>query len=256
MNLYEFLDTYQTSPVLEINKIKSILERTEYISGLGRYSLKDVFDIVYSESSFASHEPNIDDFLNNIVLRDYREDNEIGAITNYRYLCEFLFALIELDMNYDFQSYFGEHIRQLKNIMMAGLEKSGYTIVPYGNHTVTKKKDDQAESIAATNGEFRVNIMDYLLAKTTSEKEKVLTLLANQLEATQPKDCYSKQNRELVQLLRHKDEKLKDQRYSWFFEKNEYEKNLDSLFKVYLSIISHDNCHDFLDKFKNNKENK
>lgn len=249
------LDTYQTNPVKEINKIKSILNREGYVNYHHCY-LKDAFDLAFSNTSFASHEPTFDDFLKNIVFQNYDSKDLNGAIKNYRYLCEFLLALIDSGIDYAFEEVFGDDIAQLKKIIDAGLEKSGYTLVKYGKYKVTSKKDEQAEATAAIHKEYQKNILDYLLAKTVDEKEKVLTSLSIQLEGHTPLDKYSKDAREWVQLLRHKEEKIADSKYSWFFDKNDYEKNLEKLFRVYLSIISHDGCHDYLEEFKIKRGNK
>lgn len=246
------LDTYKTNPVNEINKIKTILNRSGYVDFVYRH-LSDGFEMVFANTSFASYEPSFKDFLNNIIFKDYNPKDLQTAITSYRYFSEFLMALIDYGVDYSFEETFGNDIAQLEKIILLGLDNCGYTIVKSRKNRVTKKKDEQAESIAATNNKYSKNILDYLLAKTLDEKEKVLTSLAIQLESTSPKDKYSKQNREFVQLLRHKDEKIKDPKYSWFFNDENYENNLDKLFKVYLSVIAHDDCFDYLQEFNSNK---
>ena len=252
MNLFEMLDTYQTNPVKEIKKIKSILNREGYVN-YHHYFLKDAFDLTYSSTSFASHEPTFDDFLKNIVFEGYNQEDVNCAIKSYRYLCEFLLALIDSGINYAFEETFGDDIAQLQKIINAGLERSGYTLVKHGKYKVTSKKDEQAEATAAIHKEYQKNILDYLLAKAVDEKEKVLTSLSIQLDGHKPSDSYSKDCREWVQLLRHKEEKIVDSKYSWFFDNDDYEKNLDKLFRIYLSIISHDDCHDYLEEFKSKR---
>lgn len=252
MNLFEMLDTYQTNPVKEINKIKSILDRDGYVNFNHCY-LKDAFDLTYSNTNFAAHEPSFDDFLKNIVFQGYDPMDINGAIKNYRYLCEFLLALIDSGINYAFEETFGDDIVQLQKIINSGLERSGYILVKHGKYKVTSKKDEQAEATAAIHKEYQKNILDYLLAKTVDEKEKVLTSLSIQLDGHKPLDNYSKECREWVQLLRHKEEKIVDSKYSWFFGSGDYEKNLEKLFRIYLSIISHDDCHDYLEEFKNKR---
>ena len=246
------LDTYQTNPVKEINKIKSIINREGYVN-YEHYDLKDVFDLAYSYTSFASHEPSFDDFLQNIVFQDYDPIDIKGAIKNYRYLCEFLLALIDSGINLAFKETFEDDIAQLEKIISLGLERSGYTLVKHGKYKVTSKKDEKAEATAAVHKEYQKNILDYLLAKTLDEKEKVLTSLSIQLDGHKPSDNYSKECREWVQLLRHKEEKITDPKYSWFFDSDDYEKNLDKLFRIYLSVISHDDCHNYLEEFKSKR---
>ena len=252
MNLFEFLDTYKTNPSTEIEKINSILNRTEYVSGIGQISLKDAFDYVYANTPFASHEPDIDSFLKKI-LNGYHFGDTSEAILSYRFLCEFILALLTYPMDYAVSSYFEDHMEQLKKIIVNGLNKSGYEIVPYGKMSVTKKKDEQAETIASANETYKKNILDYLLTKGVDEKEKVLTSICVQLEALKPIDNYVKECREWIQLLRHKDENINSQKYSWFFIKETYEENLDKLFRICLSIIAHDGCRRYLDDFKKNR---
>lgn len=256
MVLFEMLDSYITNPVNEIRKIEDILNRKRHIQYDGTYSLKEVFGIAYTRTQFASLEPTINSFLTNIIYKDYSETDYVKTAICYRCLCEFLLAIIDHGIEYYYLEHFEDDVEQLKNIINLGLEKSGYVLVNKGKHRVTSKKDEVAELIATTNKHYNKNILDYLLAKTTDEKEKVLTALAIQLEGREPKDKYSKDCGEWVQLLRHKEEKIKEAQYSWFFSAEDYGDNLDKLFRIYLSIVSHDDCHDYLEDFKKNRGDK
>lgn len=255
MNIYELLDSYQTTPFQEIKKINTILARKVTITFSGTKSLKDLLGETYKVTYFGSFEPNIDDFVNNIVMKGFNVTDVLSAINNYRMYCELLLVLLDGTKDSNFAVAFSSDMKQLKKMIESGLDKSGYKIIQKDGHKVTIKKDEEAEMIAATNKEYNKNILDYLLAKSVDQKEKVLTSLAIQLEAAQPKDDYSKKNREFVQLLRHKDENIDNPKYSWFFEANTYENNLDKLFRVFLSIISHDNAHEYIKEFSANKAN-
>lgn len=249
MNLFETLDTYKTNPSNEIRKIEEILRR-ERDPDFYSVPFKEVFSYLFEKSEFCTHETSFDSFLKNIVGIDHRYKTDFDA-NNYRHLCELLLNLEKIPMKDSYVEAFGADFAQLEKMIFNGLDRMGYKLTKDSNkHIVTMKKDEAAEAIASTNKDYNKNIFDYLLAKTVDEKEKVITSLAIQLEATQPKDAYSKKNREFVQLPRHKDEKINDPKYSWFFEPNIYECNLDKLFGIYLSIISHDSCHDSLEEFK------
>ena len=247
------LDTYRTNPQHEMQKISEVLERDVFFEG-NWYKLKSIFGEEFKKSDFSCHEPTMESFLRNHVFIDYLlEGDQRDAIVCYRHYCEFLLAMIDDHIKQLDIEPFADDLKQLERIILSGLSRCGYELVRYKNHRVTKKKDAQAEAIAATSKEHNKNILDYLLSKTVSDKEKVLTALAIQLEAIPQKDNYMKQTREYVQLLRHKTEKVKEPKYAWFFETRSYEENLDKLFRVFLSIIAYDNCSDYLKEFEKKK---
>lgn len=252
MNLFETLDTYQTNPEDEIQKISEVLKRKVFVDFTSR-TLKYVFEKEFKNSAFASYEPTMDFFLRKHIIAGCLSNDSHDVIISYRYYCEFLLAMIDDNIKKLDIGLFEDDLKQLERLILNGLARCGYELVRYKNHRVTKKKDAQAEAIAATSKEHNKNILDYLLSKTVTDKEKVLTALAIQLEAIPQKENYLKQTREYVQLLRHKAEKAKEPKYAWFFEKESYEENLDKLFRVFLSIIAYDNCSSYLKEFETKK---
>ena len=48
---------------------------------------------------------------------------------------------------------------------------------------------------------------------------------------------------------------MKLSNYSWMFEENNYESNLDKLFKIYISSIAHLDCFVYVKEFNGKIEN-
>ena len=251
MNLFETLDNYKTTPSKEIYKIKSILKRNKSISLTRTTTFEKALDYLFKISKFGSYELDIDSFIEKIALKDYDPDNEKSNILQYRRLCEFLLNLLDDETYYENKQVFDEDEKQLWSLICNGLRLCGYMqIYDSNNQRVTKKIDPEAESVAALNKDYKDDIFDFLIAKDINQKEAALTNLSIKLEALKSQDKYIKSNREFVQLLRHKEEYLLNPKYSWFFEDDDYEENLDKLFRIFLSTISYSDSIDYINDFK------
>ena len=239
MSLFDYLDVYKTTPANEIRKISSLL-KTKVIY-YGSTAFVNLFVELFPSSLFAAYEPSFSEFLNTFVFADFDATNkEKTEFLQYRYYCELLLNLLNVNAEIGFKNSVAEEINQLKRMIDNGTSGCGLKLVrDKNNHIVTMKKDEKAEAIAAINKEFKEPIFDYLIAKTIKEKESALTSLSIKLEAIKSDDSFFKTNKEFVQLLRHKEEKKRDNKYSWFFVEKNYEKNLDDLFELLLAMISH-----------------
>lgn len=254
MSLFDLLDNYKTTPSIEINKIKSILRRRRNISLIDTISFEEALDYLYKTSEFGSYELSIDDFIEKIALKNYDSKNENANILPYRRLCEFLLTLLDKENYYKHKDLFSVDEKQLWMLLFKGLSSCGYTVEYDENgHRATRKIDVEAEAVAASNPDYKECIFNYLISKELDEKESALTSLSIKLEAVQSEDKYVKKIREYVQLLRHKEEKKNEKKYSWFFNEC-YESNLDDLFKLFLSSIMHEKCLPILEAFRNKCE--
>ena len=252
MNLFEMLENYKRTPYDEVRKINDILERKVYVD-YENISLLDVFEQIFLKSQFIAYESNFKSFLDNFIFTSEYGIRFVGldeAIIEYRLFCELLLNLIKIKNCINYIDKFGSDIKQLQMIIENGINNTGYKIIEQNGNIVTAKKDEIAESVAIKNEKYRNTIYDYLIAKNVKEKENALTKLAIKLEAIKSTDSYIKANREYIQILRHKEEKIIDEKYSWFFEDSEYENNLDKLFKIYISTIAYLNCTNDIKTFK------
>ena len=253
MNLYDVLENYKTTPQNEIRKIKEILKREHYVSYSG-CSFQNYLELQFLQSDFIKYESDLHNFLDNFVFvyepgLDYAPIDI--AIREYRLFCELLLDLLsERNENISLYNAFKKDINQLKLLIEEGLRISGYKIIDYKGKLVTSKNDDVAESIALSSDKYRNTIFDYLIAKDVKEKEKIITEFSIKLESEKTKEDFVNTCREFVQLPRHKEEKIKDPKYSWFYL-DDYEENLDKLFKLYVASLAHLNSKEIIADFKN-----
>ena len=244
------LDGYSTSPNNEVRKIWCVLNRKYNYTSLW-VELHESFLI----SDLRSKEDSLDSFYSNFIVKNDNyvglDDFEKGALF-YRFFVELLLELLKYGLpNYPY-SGFDNEIEQLKEIIYDGLKRCGYGIKTVNNKSVTYKLDIVAETVAASNKDYKEDIFNYLIAKTANEKENSLTNLSIKLEATKPFDGFSRGNRQLIQIMRHKKEKMEDKKYCWFFERKNYERNMDSLFKILICYISHIDCASLVEEFNKN----
>ena len=244
------LDTYKTNPSNELAKIDNLLIRKERVIGEGQISFKYVLNIVFKKSIFGGYETDLDAFINNVIKNNREQMGEELTIVGYRYLCEMLIELLDIGIPYDYEEYFCDDAKQLKTLVYEGLKSTGYNVINYKDYKVTKKIDEEAEAVAATNPEYKEFIFDYLIAKNKEQKESALTRLSIKLEGLKSKDAYIKANREYVQFLRHKEEFVDNPKYSWFFNKSEYGNNLDNLFKIFIATISYNSALPIIEYFR------
>lgn len=252
MNLFDLLANYKTTPEEEINKIYQIIYRHIF----GTKTLWDYLSEVFYRSKFASFQPDIDSFISAFVFRneifEQKNEEEIELL-KYRLFVEFLSNLFLVCLKSDlYYKDAKDSIWQIKSIIKEGLQHFGFELIENNYNYVTAKKDLTAEIIATCNKDYKDDIYDFLIAKSVSEKENALTNLSIKLQAVKPLDSFSRRVREYIQLLRHKTEKKEDPNYSWFFEKADYDKNLDGLFKILICFISHQDCYQTLTDFDKN----
>ena len=241
------LDNYKTNPANEIRKINAILRRTHC-----SISLWNALNDCYLESDLCSYEPSLDNFYKNCIVNNYLYDEidefEVEVI-RYRLFVELLLELLEYPSSYNEYGEFVKDINQLKLTILEGLKKLGYGLKDFNGKKVTYKCDVVAETIAVSNNDYANDIFDYLISKSISEKETALTNLSIKLEALKPKDTFMKNTRDYIQMMRHREERKKTKQYSWFFEKEEYEKNLDDLFRILICYVAHDGCLDIINLY-------
>lgn len=251
MSIYDLLKNYKTTPAEEIRKINDVLDETVYIDYFS-HTFLNYLKTIFKQSEFNKFDSNYNGFIKSIVFKDYNPNDFKKSINQYRYYCEFLLNLCNVSSSN--RSYYINLINRLKIIIETGLNSLCYKLIVKNGHILTSKIDDLAEGITATIDDYNSEIMDYLLAKTIDEKENALIHFSIKLEALKSKDNYIKSTREYVQLLRHKTEKQGDKKYQWFFSEEEYEMNLEKLFKIFLSTISYYNAIDIISEFKTNCE--
>ena len=204
-------------------------------------------------SNLSRYEPTLNDFFKKNIINydfdDYTDNFEKESI-KYRLLCE---LIINLTADYKYSqifTYHRENISQLLLIIEEGLKRCGYGLKVYKEGKITYKKDIAAEAIAANNPDYKESIFNYLIAKNIKEKASALTALSNQLEAAKTSGGFTRQNRKYIQIMRHPDEKKKEDDYSWFFEKQSFEANMDKLFRILICYCSHLSCDDILANFE------
>ena len=247
MNLFEMLENYKTSPKNEIRKLFAILNRT-----YGYTKFWDALNGCYLKSELCAVEPSLDDFYSNFIFNNplYSDlDNFEEETLHYRLLVELLLELLKFDIPGFEYGEFDKEENQLRSIINEGLQKMGYGLMDYKGKEVTYKRDIVAETIAVENKKYKEDIFDYLISKTCDEKEMALTNLSIKLQALTPKDSFMRNARDYVQMLRHKDEREEDKLYSWFFEKEVYEKNLDDLFRILICYAAHSNCSNIISDY-------
>ena len=241
------LDNYKTDPYKEINKIFAVLNRK-----YGFTKLWDALNGCFMESVFNSVEPSLDDFYKNfIVNNDYYEnktDFEVH-ILQYRLLVELLLELLKYPIPGFEYGEFSDDVNQLESIIGEGLKKLGYGIKEFKGKKVTYKIDIAAETIASENHDYSDDIFDFLIAKSTEEKESALTSLSIKLEAVKPLDGFMKNSKDYLQMMRHKEERKKIEQYSWFYAKEQYNQNLNDLFTVLVTYAAHIKCSPIIEKY-------
>lgn len=254
MNLSDLLQNYKTNPKDEIKKISSILNRKEYVTYDYSY-LKDYLKLIFINSSYSSYEISYDSFCTNVIFNHAFYSGlpeEEVMLSQYCLLCELIINLLTTKNGnlFDYKQAFNDDIKQLLNIINNGLKLCGYKIIQSNGIFVTQKIDIEAESVAAINKTYQDDIYDYLIAKSVKDKEMALTSLSIKLDAMEPSNNYVKQNKKYVQLLRHKEEKDIQEKYAWFFKKEDYNANLEKLFRIYLFMIAYNDCFDYLKDFE------
>lgn len=255
MNLSDLLHNYKTNPKDEIKKINGILARKGYVS-CDYVSLKDYLRTTFLNSEYASYETSFDLFCSNVILNISNYNGlleEEMYLSQYCLICELIMNLMEISNNatYEYEQTFEHDIDQLIKIINKGLGLCGYKLIQSNNVYATQKIDIEAESVAAINKTYQDDIYDYLIAKNIKDKETALTSLSIKLDAMEPNNNYVKQNKKYVQLLRHKEEKDIQEKYAWFFKKEDYNANLEKLFRIFLFMIAYNNCSDYLKDFEN-----
>ena len=252
MNLYEMLDGYNTNPKNEIRKINSLLKQKVSFDGRPLWT---VLGDSFHYSTFNKIEIDLESFYTNLDLHNpiYTEmiEDEI-LILQYRFLCELIFNLLLVGEHNSVFYPSAKEILQTQELIKNGLQLCGYRIDYVKNRFITVKIDIHSETVAAENKEYSDYIFDYLISKTAKDKEQSLLNLCNKLEATKPVDGYTRHARDYIQFLRHPDERKKIKKYSWFYEKENYPKNLEKLFRILITYIAHLNSYADLNEFDKN----
>lgn len=174
------------------------------------------------------------------------------VVLQYRFLCELVFNLLDVGQSLSILIDDAKEILQLKGLIKNGIELCGYKMEYIKRHYVTRKLDIHAEAIATINKNYKDYIFDYLIAKSSSDKEQALLKICNKLEAIKVVDGYTKHARDYIQLLRHPDERKSKDKYSWFYKKDNYSLNLERLFRILLTYIAHLNSYNDLNEFDTN----
>ena len=253
MNLDDLINGYRTTPIKEIGKINSILQRKDYVWS-NHVLFLELFRKSYLYSQYAKYETTFERFYKNVILEndslDGLDDNE-KALIQYRSYCELIFNLLTVDVEdiKPYRSAFSDDIKQLIELINNGLLLCGYKVVTKDKHFITEKIDIVAEAVSAIDKAYQEDIMDYLSAKTVKEKDQALTSLSIKLNAMEPNNNYVKQNKKYVQFLRHREEKKYEDVSSWFFNKEDYSINLDKLFKIFVFMIAYNNCSNIINEF-------
>ena len=254
MNLNDVLNNYKTTPENEMRKIEEMLSaRSFYYDGM--MTLIEILREEFLSSDYKKYETTFDSFYSNVILCD---SNFVGLNTLEKKLTslimyeEFLLNLLLRGKIHNYHASVTKAAAHLISIISEGLAKMGYEIEDNEGEYYIKKIDAIAEIAATNNPTFSRDIFDYLVSKTVKNKEDALLNLSNRLNAIKECPGYVKQNKEYVQLLRHKDEKIKDPKYAWFYNESSYNDNLDKLFKIFISMISYCDAFGVIEEFDTN----
>ena len=248
------LDNYETNPINETRKIWDVLKKQDSYQ-----SLWDSLDDDFSKCELSAHESSLNNFYTNFIWKNeiYNGLNDFEiSVLRYRLFVELILYLFDFHVLNAWSYDYGAEMDQIKLIIDNGLKKCGYGLKESNKKVITYKLDIVAETTAANNKHYSEDIFDYLIAKTAEEKEKALTSLSIKLEAVKPIDGFTKSNRDYVQMMRHKEERISLDKYSWFYKKSDYSKNLDKLFKILICYISHIDCAKDVAEFDNKCHNK
>lgn len=252
MNLNDVLNNYKTTPENEMRKIEEILKARSFYYD-GRCTLIEIARDVFVLSKYSGYETSFDNFYLNIVLND---DNFVGLdekekeLVAYLMYSEFLLNVLVNNKNTRVSNSVLQTIRHLVSVITEGLSKLGYEINEMDGAYYTKKVNSVAEVAATNNHSYSDDIFTYLVSKTIVDKENALIRISNKLNAEKKCYGYFKQNKKYAQILRHKEEKVKDPDFSWFYKVEDYNKNLDKLFEIFISMISYNNSFEIVEEFE------